>query len=92
MQFLLWLLTILLSLGAVSYFRLSLQNATFGVALGLLIGSFLGTVGTFTWLLFLLIAVPLNLSSVRQEYLTKPILKMYRKVFWITLKSPCNSF
>lgn len=80
MQFLLWLLTIILVLGAVSYFRLSLLNATIGVALGLFIGSTLGTVGFFSWLLFLVIAVPLNMTAIRQEYMTKPILKIYRKI------------
>ena len=80
MQFLLWLLTIVVSLGAVSYFRLSMLNATMGVALGLFIGSIFDTVGTFTWLLFLVVAVPLNVASIRQQYLTKPILKIYRKI------------
>lgn len=80
MQFLFWLLTVLLSLGAVSYFRLSLLNATMGVALGLFIGSTLGTVGFLTWLLFFIVAVPLNMPAIRQEYMTKPILKIYRKI------------
>ncbi len=80
MQFLLWLLTILISLGAVSYFRLSMLNATMGVALGLFIGNIFGTVGLFTWILFLVVAVPLNVTSIRQQYLTKPILKIYRKI------------
>lgn len=80
MQILLWLLTIIVSLGVVSYFRLKLFNATAGVAIGLLVGSIFGFVGELTWLLFLLVAVPLNVTSIRQQFLTTPMLNVYRKI------------
>ena len=80
MQTLLWLLTLIVSIGAVSYFRLQLLHATLIVAGALFLGSLIGYVGELTWLLFLIVAVPLNMTSIRQQYLTTPMLKMYRKL------------
>lgn len=80
MEILLWLLTVLIALGVVSYFRLQLLHATLAIAGILLIGSIAGYVGGLTLLLFLLIAVPLNVTSIRQQYLTKPMLKVYKKL------------
>lgn len=80
MQVFLWLLTVFGALGAVSYYRLQLLNATVAVAGALFVGTIIGYVGFFTWLVFLVIAVPLNMSSVRKEYLSAPILAMYKKI------------
>ncbi|MCV2884034.1 acyl-CoA dehydrogenase FadE [Aestuariibacter sp. AA17] len=80
METLLWLLTILFAVGAVSYFRLQLLHATLAVAGALLLGAIMGYVGFITLLVFLAIAIPLNMDSIRQEYLTKPMLKVYRKL------------
>lgn len=78
MQVLYWLLTVIVAIGAVSYFRLQLINATLAVAAVLFVGSMFDIVGGITWLLFLVVAVPLNISSIRQQHITKPILKVYR--------------
>lgn len=80
MQTFLWLLTVLGAIGAVSYFRLERLNATVGVGAALLVGSIFGYIGELTWLLYLLVAVPLNVTSIRQQQLTKPMLKIYRKL------------
>jgi acyl-CoA dehydrogenase len=80
MNFFLWLVTVIGALGVVSFLGLRLLNATILVGLALVVGTSFGYVGFFTWLLFLVIAVPLNVESVRHQYLTKPMLKMYRKV------------
>eukprot|EP01026_Neomeris_dumetosa_P020562 TRINITY_DN182881_c0_g1_i1.p3 TRINITY_DN182881_c0_g1~~TRINITY_DN182881_c0_g1_i1.p3 ORF type:complete len:131 (-),score=10.88 TRINITY_DN182881_c0_g1_i1:27-419(-) len=80
MQTLLWLLTIIGAVGAVSYFRLQLMNATVAVAGALLVGSIIGYVGTLTWLLFLVVAIPINVSSIRQQYISAPFLKIYKKI------------
>ena len=46
----------------------------------MLFGSMMGVVGEFSWLIFLIIAIPLNLESVRKQYISAPILKMYKKI------------
>lgn len=80
MQTLLWFLTLLAALGAVSYFRLQLLHATLAVGAAIFIGSSFGYMGELTWLLYLLIAVPLNVASIRQQQISAPILKIYRKI------------
>ena len=80
MNILLWLVTVIGTVGVASYMRLSLLNGTFLVAAGLLIGTTLDYVGFFSWLLFLAIAIVLNVDSIRQEYLTKPLFAFYRKI------------
>lgn len=80
MNVLLWLLTVVGSIGAVSFLRVKLFNATVIVGIALLIGTFIGYIGFFTWLFFIVIAVALNTESLRKEHLTKPILKIYQKI------------
>ncbi|WJG11136.1 acyl-CoA dehydrogenase FadE [Aliiglaciecola sp. LCG003] len=80
MNILLWLVTVIGAIGVVSFLRMKLLNATIIVALALILGTSFGYIGFFTWLLFLAIAIPLNMESIRKEYLTKPILKTYRKI------------
>jgi acyl-CoA dehydrogenase len=48
MHVLLWLITIFGALGAVSYYRLQLLNATVAMAGALFVGSIIGYVGFFT--------------------------------------------
>ncbi|GAC14545.1 acyl-CoA dehydrogenase FadE [Aliiglaciecola lipolytica] len=80
MNILLWLVTVIGVVGAVSFLRLKLLNATIVVGLVLLLATTFGYVGFFTWLLFLAIAIPLNMDSIRKQYLSQPLLDMYRKI------------
>ncbi len=80
MGVLFWLLTVVGTLGLVSFLRVKLFNATIIVGLALLLGTTLGYVSFFSWLFFAAIAAVLNIPSLRQEHLTKPILAMYRKI------------
>ncbi|MFT4938725.1 MAG: acyl-CoA dehydrogenase [Paraglaciecola sp.] len=80
MQTLLWLLVFFSALGAVSYFRMNLFSSTVSLTVLMLLGSMMGIVGEFSWLVFLIIAIPLNLESVRRQYISASILKMYKKI------------
>ncbi|WP_340679720.1 acyl-CoA dehydrogenase FadE [Paraglaciecola sp.] len=80
MQLLMWFLLVLLAFGAVSYHRMKLFDATVAIFCALLVGSFAGIIGEFTWLLYLAIALPLNIESIRVKYFTTPILKIYKKI------------
>jgi acyl-CoA dehydrogenase len=46
----------------------------------LLVGNVFNITGEITWLLFLIIAIPLNIESIRKQYISSPILKMYKKI------------
>ncbi|MEP1445781.1 MAG: acyl-CoA dehydrogenase FadE [Paraglaciecola sp.] len=80
MQILIWFLYVIASLGAVSYFRMKLFNATVAVFCLFVLGSLLGIVGEFTWLAFLIVALPINIDSIRKQYISEPILNLYKKI------------
>ncbi|MDO6712086.1 acyl-CoA dehydrogenase FadE [Aliiglaciecola sp. 2_MG-2023] len=80
MNIILWLVTVIGAVGVVSFLRLRLLNACVIVGLVLLLATTFGYVGFFTWLVFLGIAIPLNMESVRKQYMTQPMLDMYRKI------------
>lgn len=80
MQILIWFLYVIAALGATSYFRMKLFNATIAIFCLFVLGSIMGVIGEFTWLAFLIVALPLNIESVRKQYISEPILKVYKKI------------
>ncbi len=80
MQFLIWFIYLLFAVGVVSYFRMKLFNASVAIFCFLILGSVLDIVGEFTWLLFLVLALPLNIESIRKQYLSEPMLKVFKKI------------
>lgn len=80
MHILAWLLVLVALLGVSSYFRIKLFNATAAIALWMLIGTTADIVGTLGWLAFLIVAIPLNSTSLRKQYISKPALDIYRKI------------
>ncbi|WP_412501971.1 acyl-CoA dehydrogenase FadE [Shewanella algae] len=77
MTTLLWILALLLVLGAAAYLRVSLLTATIAAAVVMAAGSLLDVTGLISWIIFLVIALPLNLSAFRQSVITRPLLKLY---------------
>lgn len=80
MNLLIWFLALLVTLGACSYLRIKLFQTTIIVGALFLLGSTLDLIGILGWIAFAAIAVPLNATSIRQQYITAPILKLYRKI------------
>ncbi|MBO2662388.1 acyl-CoA dehydrogenase FadE [Shewanella algae] len=80
MTTLLWILALLLVLGAAAYLRVSLLTATIAAAVVMATGSLLDVTGLISWIIFLVIALPLNLSAFRQSVITRPLLKLYRGI------------
>ncbi|WP_298443378.1 acyl-CoA dehydrogenase FadE [uncultured Ferrimonas sp.] len=75
-----WSITTVVVLTALIYQRRSLPVFTATAALFLAAGTALGHVGVLAWALFALIAVPINVASIRKQYLTKPMLKAYQGI------------
>ena len=71
---------IIATIGILAYNRASLTMFTAVIAVILAVGTALDVVGAISWIVFLLFALPLNIAAVRQQYLTKPLLKVYRKI------------
>ena len=80
MQTLIWLIFILTSIGIVSYFRMTLLNASVVVFCLFVLGNILGIIGQLSLFIFLLIAVPLNIDSIRKQYLSTRILQAFKNV------------
>ncbi|WP_445766178.1 acyl-CoA dehydrogenase FadE [Rheinheimera sp.] len=68
------------AIGILAYNRASLTMFTVVIAAVLAIGAAFDATGTAAWVVFLLFALPLNIAVIRQQYLTKPLLKLYRKI------------
>jgi acyl-CoA dehydrogenase len=71
---------VIATLGAVSYFRMKLFNASVATFCLFILGSILGVIGEFSWVIFFLAALPVNIESVRKQYISEPILKLYKKI------------
>ena len=79
-------MTLIFTLGLIALLSLaSYHRASWNTALGisiatLVIGTFAGAFGAISWLIFLIISVPLSISGIRQQYIIKPIFAMFKKV------------
>ena len=80
MNLLMWFFALLVLLGACSYLRIKLFHSTVLVAALFAVGAFFDVVGILGWLAFAAVAVPLNSAGLRQQYITAPALKLYRKI------------
>jgi acyl-CoA dehydrogenase len=63
-----------------AYSRASLATFTVAFALLMILGTFFQVISFFSWLLFAIIAIPLNISDIRKQYISNPLLTMFRGI------------
>ncbi|MDP7591915.1 MAG: acyl-CoA dehydrogenase FadE [Litorilituus sp.] len=63
-----------------SYKRISLSSFTIAFVMLMVIGTFLNIIGFVSWLLFAVILLPLNIDSIRQQFISLPLLSLYQKI------------
>lgn len=80
MDIIIWLFAALSLTWFMSYTRASLSSYTFAFAAVMAIGSFFNIIGIVSWLLFGVIALPLNIDSVRQQFISMPLLALFKKI------------
>lgn len=80
MTTLLWIIAMILVLGALAYLRVSLLTATITAAVVMTAGWTLDVVGPISWIVFLVIALQLNISAFRQNVISRPLMKVYRGI------------
>lgn len=80
MNTLLWIGAMILVLGTLTYLRVSLLTATLSAAIIMVAGSVLDIINPIAWIAFLVLALPLNLTSFRKHFITRPLLKVYRGI------------
>ncbi|WP_111978511.1 acyl-CoA dehydrogenase FadE [Algibacillus agarilyticus] len=80
MLYIAWLVCLVCLFSLMAYRRASLTSFTIVSIAWLAIGSLGSIVGQITWFIFLLLAVPINVRSIRQHLISQPALRMFRKV------------
>lgn len=76
----LWIITALSITWFMSYSRASLSSFTFVFILLMAVGTFFNIIGFVPWLLFAIIAIPLNLDNIRQQFISMPLLTLFKKI------------
>jgi acyl-CoA dehydrogenase len=76
----LWLIAAFSLTWFMSYVRASLSTFTFAFIALLAIGTFLNIVGFVSWLLFAVIALPLNIDIIRLQFISMPLLSLFKKI------------
>ena len=80
MEMLLWFACAIGLSWFMAYTRASLSTYTISFAILMVIGSVFQLVSFVGWLVFALIAAPLNVASFRKEYITKPLLTLFKGI------------
>ena len=76
----LWLITALSLIWFMSYSRASLSSFTIAFIVLLAVGTFFNIIGFVSWLLFAIIALPLNLDNIRLQFISMPLLTLFKKI------------
>lgn len=80
MDMLLWLAGAVTLSWFMAYNRASLSTFTLSFAILMVIGSVFQLISFTSWVLFALIAAPFNVTSFRKEYISKPLLKLFKGI------------
>ncbi|QYJ80824.1 acyl-CoA dehydrogenase FadE [Shewanella aegiceratis] len=80
MTSLLWIFVMLFALGALAYLRVSLLTSTIIAAIVMALGTATASISPLAWLVFLAIALPLNIGAFRKSVITRPLLKLYKGI------------
>ena len=75
-----WLLAALALCWFMSYKRISLSSFTLSFIVLMAIGTFVNVIGFVSWLLFAVIMLPINIESVRKQFISLPLLSLYQKI------------
>lgn len=75
-----WLFVAISLTWFMSYSRASLSSYTLSFAVLMAIGTFFNLIGFVSWLLFAVIALPLNINNIRQQFISMPLLALFKKI------------
>ncbi len=80
MDYLTWILIAIALCGFMAYSRASLSTFTIAFTLLMIVGTFFDILSFFSWLIFAIIAIPLNIANIRKQYISNPLLTMFRGI------------
>ena len=76
----LWLIIAFSLTWFMSYSRASLSSFTLIFIVLMAAGTFFNVIGFVSWLLFAIIAIPLNIDNIRQQFISLPMLLIFKKI------------
>jgi acyl-CoA dehydrogenase len=79
-DYLTWILIAIALCGFMAYSRASLSTFTIAFTLLMIVGTFFDILSFFSWLIFAIIAIPLNIANIRKQYISNPLLTMFRGI------------
>lgn len=80
MDYLTWILIAIALCGFMAYSRASLSTFTIAFTILMTVGTFFNVIGFFSWLIFAIITIPLNIADIRKQYISNPLLTMFRGI------------
>ena len=80
MDYLTWALIAIALCGFMAYSRASLASFTVSFTILMVVGTFFQVISFFSWILFAVIAIPLNVADIRKQYITKPLLTIFKGI------------
>ncbi len=80
MDYLTWALIAIALCGFMAYSRASLASFTVSFTILMAVGTFFQVISFFSWILFAVIAIPLNVADIRKQYITKPLLTIFKGI------------
>jgi acyl-CoA dehydrogenase len=75
-----WFIYAVILTGFMAYTRAALSTFTLSFAALMAIGTFFDAFSFVSWLLFAIIALPLNISEFRKQYISQPLLNIFRTI------------
>lgn len=80
MDIIIWLFTAIALTWFMSYTRASLSSYSLSFAVLMSLGSLCNIIGIVSWLLFAVIALPLNIDTIRHQFISMPLLALFKKI------------
>ncbi len=80
MDIIIWLFTAISLSWFMSYTRASLSSYTLSFTVLMVFGSLFNIIGIVSWLLFAVIALPINIDNIRQQFISMPLLALFKKI------------
>jgi acyl-CoA dehydrogenase len=75
-----WFIYAIILTGFMAYTRAALSTFTLSFAALMALGTMFDALSFFSWIIFALIALPLNISDFRKQYISQPLLKIFRSI------------
>jgi len=75
-----WIISVIALCWFMAYNRSSLSTFTLSFAALLAVGTVLNMVSFLSWLIFSLVILPINITNIRKQYISQPLLRIFKTI------------